>query len=109
MKWDNKNKERLYRLLYDYFGRTIKAETINPSLDKSIRNKFVRKFGIKVYWSPYDDKWRPIARTECRKYVHISDPWPGTRTRNNKKDQLLFSFFKIPKDIAEKFLILGVP
>ena len=100
MKWDKKNKDRLRQVVWEKFRR-IYSSTDNEWAARHLRGRFFMEFGI----SRID---RPLKRAHGFKdRVIILDPWSGRHLNFLVYD--INTGLSIPKDIAEKFLILGVP
>lgn len=115
MKWDKKSKERLYQLLSD---KMEQVAFVNPRPATACKSwekwsGFFKQFGIvdvsrRDISSSYSDKWMQQGAdpdkydmpASSRKHVIILDPW-----WHGDSDYGL----KIPKDVAERFLVLGVP
>jgi len=102
MKWTKENKERLCRVVWEKFRR-IYSSTDNEWESRHLRSRFFMEFGILRYH-------RPMMRPNSRRHkgrVIIPDPWSGRHLKH-----LVYAIdtsLSIPEDIAEKFLILGVP
>lgn len=105
MKWDKANKKRLHEVievkLHDIADRTIIHRNLPSKLaqyrldEREIHfAEFFVEFGIK--YAPY-----PTKRKNC---VVIVNPWFGLKAVGGPKAGL-----SIPEDVAEKFLLLGIP
>jgi hypothetical protein len=121
MKWDSKNKERLYGLIYLRLQK-IKSQprATRPSLYDSFRNEFgiervkkTKRLKNRVDMTRAASLWmKPHTNSPARDKdrVIILDPWWGQSETDPK-----LRFFgctdglSIPKEVAEKFLVLGVP
>jgi len=117
MRWDRKSKERLYCLLFEKMEQ-VSYVPPDPLVSTTTRSwekwaGFFKQFGIvdvarRDSTSSYSDKWMQQGAdpdkydipAASRKHVTILDPWWG-----GDSDYGL----KIPKDVAERFLVLGVP
>ena len=98
MKWTKKNKERLGQVVWEKF-RGIYSSTDNEWAARHLRDRFFMEFGI----SRID---RPLKRAQGFKdRVIILDPWSGRHLKHLVYD--INTGLSIPKDIAEKFLVLG--
>lgn len=105
MKWDKKNKDRLWR--------TLKAE-----VDRIHWQSFSETFGIDlVYRGHQICSPSKMWMQEANQGVYV-DPWgqwykPATSRNHVIIDDIFHDNpgwgLKIPKEVAEKFLILGVP
>lgn len=113
MKWDRKNKARLQSILYSKFC-AISDQTLqkNGSFDERdlLFKEFLKSFGIKrvrLVQSSAGQKRRAwlyyhtLMPAKSNARVIVLDPWQG-RTGHN-------AGLSIPEDIAEKFLVLGIP
>lgn len=98
MKWDKQNKERLCRVVWEKF-RKIYSSADNEWEARHLRSRFFMEFDIlRIH--------RPLMRPNKGRVI-VPDPWSGRHLKNLVYD--INTGLSIPKDIAEKFLILGVP
>lgn len=92
------DKERLCRVVWEKFRR-IYSSTDNEWEARHLRDRFFMEFGIlRIH--------RPVMRPNKGRVI-ILDPWSGRHLKH-----LVYAIdtgLSIPKDVAEKFLILGVP
>lgn len=135
MKWDKANKEKLYRLLWmKVYEIRIRHCGVKPmerfALEHRAYEAFLESFGIvrveKVRQPLGRSSWwaRPHTRKPIRSRNHILvyDPskLPRTVPRDPRDFQVCIATMKrpdlshkeglqIPKEVAEKFLVLGVP
>jgi hypothetical protein len=121
MKWDKENKERLYGLIYLRL-QTIKS---HPRATRpSLYNTFLNEFGIekvqkgkrlknRVNMTRAASLWmKPHTNSPARDKdrVIILDPWWGqSKTYPKLRFRGCTDGLSIPKEVAEKFLVLGVP
>lgn len=113
MKWDKDSLERLFRTGKDLYRRFEKESAIweaaqrapveeyGPKMEEfwgSWHRFLLEKFGIKTCWSEFKV---PFGHRRGN-WIFILDP-AGILRLNRKKSLSL----KIPKDIAEKLLVLG--
>lgn len=105
MKWDKADKKRLQDLIGIRLEEIANRKIISYGLPKKLRHLllnerdvrfacFFVEFGIK--YCPY-----PTKRKNC---VVVANPWFGPPAPNVLKAGL-----SIPKDVALKFLVLGIP
>ena len=97
MKWDKKNKDRLYDLFH---------------------SKALRSFWTREPWETCQNKWVRFLESLCIQRVRegLNGRWMiGDRPARDIKHTIIKDpmscqhGLKIPKDIAEKFLVLGIP
>lgn len=121
MKWDKENKDRLYRLIYRRF-QTMKSHPVITG--RYLRDTFLHEFGIekvqkgkrlkeRVDMTRAASLWmKPHTNSPARDKgrVIILDPWWGhSETYPKLRSRGYVDGLSIPKDVAEKFLVLGVP
>ena len=100
MKWDRKNQERLRRLVWEKFRR-IHSSTDNEWMVRHLRSRFFMEFGI----SRID---RPLTRrNKFKDRIIILDPWSGRHLKHLVYD--INTGLSIPKEVAEKILVFGIP
>lgn len=120
MKWDKENKDRLYGLIWAKF-RTFKDQY--PKGNR-LRDTFLREFGIEKLYKDTpktatgnelkSSTWMKIGtQTPARNRSHIIilDPWWGGQIPKKPKGLPKGYHYgiSIPKEVAEKFLVLGLP
>jgi hypothetical protein len=114
MKWDNENKDRLYRLIYLRF-RPFSGSNYNTFLNefgiekvqkrKRLKNRVNMTRAASLWMKPHTNS---PARDKDR--VIILDPWWGqSETYPKLRLRGCTDGLSIPKEVAEKFLVLGVP
>lgn len=105
MKWDWKNKKRLYFLLHRKM-----VSVCSYQRDYEVWRAFCRSLGIlDAYRDDGHSEWLLEGKTPNlydtpaanHKNIIIKDPWFGERQ--------VECGLSIPKDVAEKFLVLGIP
>lgn len=121
MKWDKENKDKLYRLIWRRF-QTMKSHPIPTS--RHLRNTFLNEFGIekvqkgtrlkdRVNMTRAASLWmKPHTQAPARDKhrIIILDPWWGkSETYPKLRSRGYVDGLSIPKEVAEKFLVLGVP
>jgi hypothetical protein len=100
MNWDKASKNKLQQVVWEKF-RAIYSSTDNEWAARHLRSRFFMEFGI----SRID---RPLTRrNKFKDRIIILDPWSGRHLKHLVYD--INTGLSIPKDIAEKFLMLGVP
>lgn len=106
MKWDREDKKRLQKVIYAKLcliaDQSIKAKC------KVCFKHFFGTFGIRRVRLVESNKssrvwvyYHTLDRAKSNSRVIILNPWHGRTGHGNG--------LSIPKDVAEKFLILGVP
>jgi hypothetical protein len=103
MKWNKASKNKLYQVLSQ---KAKELELKVPSVGGWCGNipvKIRDRAAVAEEWEKFLDSFGILqdfvgSIVEQGKYVLISDPGPSCRR-----------VLQIPKDIAEKFLVLGVP
>ena len=120
MKWNSENKERLYSLIYLRL-QTIKSHPLGRVV---LYNNFLNEFGIekvqkgkrlknRVNMTRAASLWmKPHTNSPARDKdrIIILDPWWGqSKTYPKLRFRGCTDGLSIPKEVAEKFLILGVP
>ena len=131
MKWNQQNKNRLYAAF------TKKAEQLEATIPEPGEERdgqwelFLKSHGIvraerddpNGYYSRFDrprrcrnPAWRSLEDDECladRKRILIEDPyynhWVRFCAASRENKPLYQQGLSVPKDIAEKILVLGVP
>lgn len=118
MKWDRANKARLQSIIRNKFCAIAdqelqtygSAEDVSRLEIDSHFKEFLNSFGMKrvrLAQSSSDQKRRiwvyyhTLMPAKSKARVIVLDPWYG---RTGHKVGL-----SIPKDVAEKFLVLGIP
>ena len=104
MKWDRKNKNKLYRIIQEkrqfrsdeeWHGFCVAFGIIAVEKDdETYRSKWMKE-GTAVGCYLYSQSTIPVAR---KNRIIIRDPERGKELG-----------LSIPKDVAEKFLVLGIP
>jgi len=123
MKWDKKIKEQLRSLVKEKLDQILSdlrnrdGDTWGWAFSQEINN-FLDAFEIKmVNW---DCKWKTITLAENHRHKwKIGDPIPHYKRRKNtivipspydsNYKGRWDAGLEIPKEIAEKFLVLGAP
>lgn len=122
MKWDKENKDKLYGLIWRKF-QEIKSRT-DIVHGRDLHNKFLNEFGIKRVqkakrlrdrvsmnksaWIWMNVHTQTLARD--KNSIIILDPWWGNSENYPKlRSRGYVDGLSIPKSVAEKFLVLGVP
>lgn len=110
MKWDRANKARLQSIIRSKFCAIADQERQTYGRLDSHFKEFLNSFGMKrvrLAQSSSDQKRRiwvyyhTLMPAKSKARVIVLDPWYG---RTGHKVGL-----SIPKDVAEKFLVLGIP
>ena len=124
MKWNKENKERLYRLIWEKLdGIKSKAEGNSQNtvvIRHNLRMAFLRKFGIERIEHKQrlgDDRGRYLwikphtqKSATSKDRIIILDPWVCSRPDYKpRRSRGYVDGLSIPKEVAEKFLVLGVP
>ena len=122
MKWDSQNKEKLYSLIWEKY-QTIKSHH-SIVAGRYIRDRFLFEFGIekvqkgkrlkdRVNMTRAASIWmKPHTQTPAKdkNRIIILDPWYGkSGTYPKLRSRGYVDGLSIPKEVAEKFLVLGVP
>jgi len=117
MKWDSKNKDRLYRLIflrfqkmshpagvfYNTFLNEFGIEKVQKG--KRLKNRVNMTRAARLWMKPHTNS---PARDKDR--VIILDPrWGQSETYPKLRLRGCTDGLSIPKEVAEKFLVLGVP
>lgn len=107
MKWDRKNKARFQKLIYSKFcsmaDQILKNQECKSNIERR-RKEFLRQFEIRRVRLDSSGTWvyyYTLRNAKSADRVIILDPWYG-RTGHGVG-------LSVPKDIAEKFLVLGIP
>lgn len=109
MIWDRKNKKKLYLALESKIPRLVELAP-DPFVLEAEWERFLDSHGIvQVERASAKNPWRGVGR----QMVAISDPWLAKSDfvldRNGEcRDPSCYGL-GIPNEVAEKFLILGVP
>jgi hypothetical protein len=118
MKWDRENRKRLGSLLLEKLNGIKDVAGGRIAFRHNLRMAFLREFGIERVERKRrlgDNQGRKLwvklhtqnpARNKDR--IIIPDPW-GAGSSGRITDAMLDCGLSIPKDIAEKFLVLGIP
>ena len=102
MKWNKENKERLYRALNAKIRDIVNSTELGLFHDDWVA--FCESFGIvTLRRATGREKWKKREGVPATRKTHIiiKDPWFG-------RDQSECGL-SIPKDVAEKILVLGIP
>lgn len=124
IKWDNKAKERLYKAIrakMDQKNWVRKDWRDLRDRPHALLTRYLGKFGVKeVHRAESSDRtikcwvvgWRAPhwdGSGDARSSRHVIIPHPNYGSEYPKGLWKDMKGLKIPKDVAEKFLVLGMP
>lgn len=121
MKWDGENKEKLRLALEGRFRDMIRPLALRPSKVPAAREEFLGRFSIMTARRRFGTKGWPCwylendEKAANKDRVIIPDPWMNAVFEVvpidsvQKKLYLCTDGLSIPKEVAERFLVLGVP